>query len=572
MPKIYVWVKLDNGVNPTRVAIDQEDVVDDLCNLLKDIKFKTELTDIGRTQLDVKSPDDSHVSYGRDKIIKDLPATTADQPILIGFLQASSHAASYDSRPELNFLTTPSSQNSASIISNDSVALLGFGSLPTSFRIDATDESVVSSALCPTDTDIQKVSEDMPLLGELLDLIPREEEDFRGLNFAIGHSGSLFQSVVNGMTTLKSIDCGMGLATPVSYCDHLFMKDEGGVPSGPIELKGGEYSPLQGNRQAAVYGSHLAMGLLKLGLAPERIIVPLCTYTGMLIQFGVTIVLKPSFPVYWTISKILDLADANERRLAVAHIQKANAWINQLSIPPFVGPTTHFVMKLDASAYHIKTLTDSVRKRGFQLFSNLRDDISQGIEHWGRVLNLLYADRNIRPHVAFPLAIRSPNTSDDEKEYMIIYKDLCAVGYQSGCPDRVNEPLLYDSFRNEVRRIINLVHRAGVIHCDLYLSNIMWRKSAISDSENRVDIVIIDWDCAHCLIEGRFHIKVQEAFRKSTRGATFGTAFDDLYVDVLFREYDEGEKEYWTDLASGIKSQIDTEFYTLFDRMNASTR
>ena len=194
----------------------------------------------------------------------------------------------------------------------------------------------------------------MPLIGELMDLIPTGEEDSRGVNIVIGSSGSLFRSVVNGRTTLHTINRDMGLATPGSYCDHL-LKDEDGIPRGLIELKHGVYSPLQGNRQAAVYGSHLAMGLLKLGVAPERIIVPTCSYTGMLIQFGATIVLKPSFPVFWTISKMLDLADANERRLAVAHINKANAWINQQhhSLHPSL-PSTHLGMKLDTSAYHIK--------------------------------------------------------------------------------------------------------------------------------------------------------------------------------------------------------------------------
>ena len=110
MPKVNVWVKLDNGGNSTRVAIDQEDIVDNLCDVLKDTKFNTELRDIGRSMLDVKSPDDSHVSYSRDKIIKDLPTTTAENPIIIGILQPRSHASNA-SRPESKFLTTPLSQN-----------------------------------------------------------------------------------------------------------------------------------------------------------------------------------------------------------------------------------------------------------------------------------------------------------------------------------------------------------------------------------------------------------------------------------------------------------------------------
>ena len=106
-----------------------------------------------------------------------------------------------------------------------------------------------------------------------------------------------------------------------------------------------------------------------------------------------------------------------------------------------------------------------------------------------------------------------------------------------------------------------------MIHCDLYLSNVMWRKSE-SDT-CKVDIVIIDWDCAHCLIEDRFYPKIEEALldHKPSRGAKFGPLFDVLYVNVLYREYDISESNYWTELASGEKARVDTAFYYLFGQL-----
>lgn len=520
-----LWVILNNGNSyPVKVKIDENDDIADLCSVLKNTQLSDELKGIGLSQIDIKSSD-SMESFRRSIKIKELPETTDRTPLIIGTTLLHD-AGQLNSK----YLMTPCSQHSASSISNGSLPLRGFGSLPSSFRIDATDEFVVSSALCPTDTDIENVSEDMPLTGELMDMIPRGEDDAKGIGIIFGGSSSLFRSTANGTTTLRNIKLDLGLATPASQCDHLLMGQEK-LPSGLIELKGGKYSPLQGNRQAAVYGSHFAMGLLKRGFPAEQVIVPSYTYTGMQIQFGATIILKPSFPVYWTISKLLDMADANERRLAVAYILKANSWINYLgSLPPY-QPIPLIGMNLNTSAYFIKTLTDTVCKRGFELFSDRNSDMSQGIEHWGRVLNLLFMDRDVRPHVAFPLAIRSPNTSNDEKEYMIIYRDLCAEGYQIGCPDRVKERQLFDSFREEYRRIVKKIHGAGVIHCDLYLSNVMWRMRTAS-SGNVVDIIIIDWDCAHCLIEGKFNLKVQEALQthKPNRGAEFGTSFDDRYV------------------------------------------
>ena len=557
-----LWIKLNNGnSHPVKVKIDENDDIADLCSMLKNAQLSDELKGIGLSQIDIKSPN-SLKSFRRSIKIKELPETTDETPLIIGTTLLND-AEQFDSK----YLMTPSSQHSASSISNGSLPLRGFGSLPSSFRIDATDKFAVSSALCPTDDDIANVSEDMPLTGELMDMIPRGEDDAKGISIIFGDSSSLFHSTTNGTTTLRNIKLDLGLATPASQCDHLLM-GQNKLPSGLIELKGGKYSPLQGNRQAAVYGTHFAMGLLKRGFPAEQVIVPSYTYTGMQIQFGVTIILEPSFPVYWTTSKLLDMADANERRLAVAYIKKANSWINYLSSLPHSQPIPLIGMSLNTSAYFIKTLTDDVCKRGFELFSDRNSDMSQGIEHWGRVLNLLFKDHDVRPHVAFPLAIRSPNTSNDENEYMIIFKDLCAEGYQIGCPDRVIEQELFNSFREEYRRIVKKIHGAGVIHCDLYLSNVMWRLS-LPSSGKMVDIIIIDWDCAHCLMEGKFNPKVQEAFKthKPNRGAEFGTSFDDRYVEVLYREYIDSEREYWGDLASGIKSRVDTAFYHLFDQM-----
>jgi serine/threonine protein kinase len=118
--------------------------------------------------------------------------------------------------------------------------------------------------------------------------------------------------------------------------------------------------------------------------------------------------------------------------------------------------------------------------------------------------------------------------------------------------------------------VVDLVHKAGVIHCDLYPSNIMWRRRRLStvggNPDELVDIVIIDWDCAHCLIEGRFHPKVKDALQshKPTCDAEFGTAFDDRFVRVLDREYIASEDAGWADLASGVKELIDSAFYHFF--------
>ena len=551
-----VWVRTETNFRAVKVTINADKDIDDLCRLLKDTTLSIELRDVGATHFGVRSPD-SLSELSRDMAIRDIPVTTADRPLTVVTNGNEAVVSVSES------MTTPSHQNAASSIANSPFPLQGFASLPSSFRFDATEGSAVRSVLCPTDSDITNVSEDMPLAGEFLDMVPRGEGESFGVNIIFSTSNSLFGTIANGITTLKELGADIGLATTQSQCDHLMMVGDSKI-YGSIELKGGEFSPLQGNRQSAVYGSHFAMSLLKRGVSRERVIVPSYTYTGMQIQFGATLVLEPSLPVFWSTSKVLDMGDANERLLAVAYIRKAISWVDELSSFTALKAIPLVNMRFDSSLYHIKKITDLVARRGFQLFSvSLNFDISQGIEHWGRVLNLLYADPQIRPHVAFPLAIRSPNTSDGEREYIIIYNNLKREGYCTGCPDRMKDNELFEAFVKELRRIVDLVHLAGVIHCDLYLSNVMWRKN---DADERVDIVIIDWDCAHCLIEGKFYPKILQALKDHipTRTAQFGITFDLRYLDVLGMEYDESDSESWTDLASGVKEKIDNAFFGLF--------
>ena len=154
----------------------------------------------------------------------------------------------------------------------------------------------VSSVLCPTVIDIADVTEDMPLCGELMDILPRGETETCGVSDIISSVSfaSLFRSIRNGTTTLAALLLNIGLATKISQCDHVLKRDS--APYAFFELKAGNVSPLMGNHQSAMYGTHFAMGHLKRSTPRQHVIVPSYTYNGMLIQFGATIVLEPSLP------------------------------------------------------------------------------------------------------------------------------------------------------------------------------------------------------------------------------------------------------------------------------------
>lgn len=554
MPKQReIWVISGDSL-PSKLTIKDTADVDDLSRQLSKTNIFGESKDIVKSKYSVKLADGTTVK--RNVKICDL-AGDYDNPLRIEI-----NNATVTIHLGKNFLITPSCQNVASTAANGNLYLSGFGSLPTSFRVDATDDCLVWSELCPSDTEISDVNCDMPLIGELMSMIPRGEDPGGGVDTIFASEQSLFSSSCNGSTSLKSLNLEVGIATSHSKCDHILGQES--FPCGFIELKGGNHSLTHGNRQSAMYGTHFAIGLQNRGVPRDKIIVPSYTYNGILIQFGATIVLAPSFPVFWTISEVLDMSGSSNRRLAAAYIRKANIWIEKLRLFDTSLPIEAITaMEFDESAYHIKRITNDVAIRGFGLFSERGTDISQGIEHWGRVLNVLFEDINTRPHVAFPLAIRTPNTCSED--YIIIYKDLHREGYRIGCPNRVDQEMMFIKYRDEFTRVMELVYDAGVIHCDLYLSNVMWR---MNESDN-IDIVIIDWDCAHCLIEGRFYPKVLEALaaHKPTRNAVFGRSFDERYIAVLSRELCESDKEMWIDLASGEKGKVDDAFYGLFSQM-----
>ena len=146
----------------------------------------------------------------------------------------------------------------------------------------------------------------------------------------------------------------------------------------------------------------------------------------------------------------------------------------------------------------------------------------------------------------FPLSVRSPSEGGDTDTavlgtrcYWLVYDDLASRGFKIGTPDRLQDSKLYERFLQALRKGISHIHEAGVIHCDLYPSNIMWKEAVTAaDTEGEgegqgveIEIRIIDWDSAHCLDEQEFSEKCRAALttHKPTRSAKFGVDHDWKY-------------------------------------------
>jgi hypothetical protein len=293
--------------------------------------------------------------------------------------------------------------------------------------------------------------------------------------------------------------------------------------------------------------------------------------------FGATFLLDSTFPTYIPLSKVLDLTDDMDRRIATAYVRKSLEHCRRFDeLTPSCIPKSVDQIGLNSEFYYSKILTPAVIDRGLGLFGELR----VGLDHMIRCLNRLYANAECRHVAEYPLSVRTPDSQDsshtagrrmpDSCYFQLIYRDLTRLGFRMGTPNRIIQPLLYDEFVLELKRMVRLVHAAGVVHSDLYASNIMWQ-----EKDQRVELKIIDWDVAHCLDERCFSPQVESILRdrlqyskiKGNEVVPLSEEHDLTYVRVYEMEVTEANTRLWQELASGSKSQVDAAFQNLMTEM-----
>ena len=138
-------------------------------------------------------------------------------------------------------------------------------------------------------------------------------------------------------------------------------------------------------------------------------------------------------------SKVLDSGDRLERHRAEAYLEKAKNWADRTTEKMTQlargsngrNKQLEKLMVLDRSEYFVKELDEKTISRGLGLFSdetNLISKIGRGMEHMGRVLNLLFSVPELRTHVVFPLTLRSSDNYttrvSTRQNWMLIYKNL----------------------------------------------------------------------------------------------------------------------------------------------------
>jgi len=502
-------------------------------------------------------------------------------------------------------------------------------------------------------------------MGEVSTLMPMGEDKLGGVRDLIAAIlESRFKDIVScARSSLKSYNLlGGGIVTSSSVPDLVWLARNRLM--GVFEVKGGEASALVALRQAAVTGVSIATDLLARGLFADQVVVPLAGCNGLTMQFGALFVLEPSFPTFVATSRILDLGDEKDNLIAAAYVRKASLWVirmdellRQCEMSPSTkggpkkaqvggeGPVEQVqqsssLIELDLNSYWTKELTEENFDRGIGLFASTSSattsnlDVWAGLDHMGRALTLLFNSEATRGIPVYPLSVRSPTYSEGDSRvnrrvasdwcFLLVYQDLSKLGFKIGAPNRLEDEILYQLFVAALRRAVQLIHAAGVLHTDLYPSNIMWREEGVeeppdlhsgggddvgdvrvalssitlestfcdgigssssSDSSNissknniteskeegktrRVVIRIIDWDCAHCLSEGDFSGRISAALTSHlpARSCTFSEEQDLRYLRVFEKERpsDGCEDALWTAIGGGGKIEMDKAFYLMF--------
>lgn len=420
-------------------------------------------------------------------------------------------------------------------------------------------EHGVGRVLVPSAQEVAEAPR-LRIFGESDGLLGVTETSAYGVQMQLAAYSHVYRFISNGQTHYSTRNItGSGIALSSSYDDFSFVIRN--VCGGVMEAKGTDDSVLRGFHQAAVTATNIAMTLLDRGYPREDIVIPVVGTDGFSMIFGVTILLEDTFPTLIPLSKFLDLSDPSERNIASAYLLKASHHVQKMLEFARNDSMINEMSLVDEpnGPYYLKALTATTLSRGLGLYNSQDWNYFQpGLNHMIECLNLIYADVNARAVAEYPLSIRTPDSEESSECYYLVFRNLTSLGYSIGAPNRAADPALFEKFRMAYSDAVRRVHAAGVIHGDLYLSNVMWKV----EPDESVSIIIIDWDTAHCLAEGKFVDAIERKLKAYLRRhySGFGTQHDMLYVNALLVPRDSVSDAVWEALASRNVDEVNNAF------------
>ena len=324
-------------------------------------------------------------------------------------------------------------------------------------------------------------------------------------------------TTTNKTPTLKSMECPHGVATESSQPDGFIMRRLGKklFLGGVLEAKGTSHSLKQALRQAYAASTNVALAHRAKGISSKSVAVPVVVTNGHCMQFGVTRVLEPSLPYFTNVSKVLDLSNGSDRREAAFLLALVDYVCDKVALEP--DPSHVFrgeIRWLSKNQYHLKKLPDLFR---------VLPTLDASLAHMMKLMGTLLNHEKARQFVVAPLTVLTPATcigdKDGEKEIVesgaLVFNNLAFIGYRIGFPKDQSKA---KAFVVAIEEACKSIHDAGVVHMDLYPSNIMWKEVEnlnTDDETGTIVVKIIDWDAAHAKGE-----RLTEAARAAMDGKT----------------------------------------------------
>lgn len=278
------------------------------------------------------------------------------------------------------------------------------------------------------------------------------------------------------------------------------------------EAKGLNAGAAEAYAQATSLACDGALDQIRKGVPYDKVLVPFMLVFGDCVQFGAVYVLAPSFPCAVLLSHPLSLLSWDTRG-------EICRWVRAVGLL-CVRQAAHFgAVNMSTSALQ-KIKCDLV---GSVFLKPVQADLKEArynVCHLMSIYQLLFLHEECKKFVHFPLGTMGlPQEGESFREDVlnlirakfkplmqdfttgwpiIIYPRLSKEWRNAAqCIDQIRPVRAY--FLKLLKGMLKFVAKAGVIHLDVRLPNIMVKmppSSSSSNSSSAMELLLIDWDCS----------------------------------------------------------------------------
>ena len=363
--------------------------------------------------------------------------------------------------------------------------------------------------------------------------------------------------------TLSSLAAANGPAKGNSQPDCVISADimGGRLPLGVYELKDMSKAPIEQAGQGFASGANIALRQMALGLNYSKIAVPLVLTNGQLYIFAVVSLLD-FIPVFHILSDVLDASSASQLPRIIRLLSVMKTFILRqgrmlqdilsLHCEPQNFPA---LLPFDGGKYFLKLKTQV-----FNRFAPLHPEFGALPLLWDIFEALSDVDgvEKALGYGEFMFANQKSTT------VAIIFNNLYPDGYMMGVP--VND-VQYKAFLETLESLVHQIHSHGVIHVDLYPSNILW-----VEVEGKIKVRIVDWDGA-TFVNERFPESMLNRFRLCPDryflgGSTTATPKNDAWHLFILSDLCESQRERLQGSTASDASKVNSAYLDCISEKN----